>query len=270
MEDEKKNAELGNQESPVVSQEEILEEVNYDIEAQTEEADNDEVTPTIIKKLHRRQVSTASAKMFAINEDIFRGDDNSTFATKNDISKIKVESKSLEKNSKEVKFDNIKGDSGISRSVERSDIDQTSDTQITSGIGTIETGFETVGTSRSSINKGKSREVPYAKLKGNISTICSIKFIFFLYSKDTKNIQFTIEIYLQIGWKLVLTQISGLLQKRWLHTIKDYKFIISSLILPCLMLAISMLLPILSRNHDNEAIILSPSLYGPESASFVK
>ena len=68
----------------------------------------------------------------------------------------------------------------------------------------------------------------------------------------------------------MLTQISGLLQKRWLHTIKDYKFIISSLILPCLMLAISMLLPILSRNHDNEAIILTPSLYGPESASFVK
>ena len=264
MEDEKKNAELGNQESPVVSQEEILEEVNHDIEGQTAESDNDEVTPTIIKKLHRRQVSTASAKMFAINEDIFRGDDNSSFATKNDISKIK--SKSLEQNSKEVKFDNIKGDSGISRSVERSDIDQTSDTQITSGIGTVETGFETVGTSRSSINKGKSREVPYAKLKGNISTICSIKFIFF----HTKNIQFTIELYPLIGWKLVLTQISGLLQKRWLHTIKDYKFIISSLILPCLMLAISMLLPILSRNHDNEAIILSPSLYGPESASFVK
>ena len=68
----------------------------------------------------------------------------------------------------------------------------------------------------------------------------------------------------------MFTQIGGLLQKRWLHTIKDWKFIISSLILPCLMLAIAMLLPILTHNNSNPPIILSPSLYGPESASFVK
>lgn len=85
-----------------------------------------------------------------------------------------------------------------------------------------------------------------------------------------KNVLFTFEYFFLIGWKLVFTQICGLLQKRGLHTFKDYKFIISSLILPCLMLAISMLLPILSRNNDNGAIILTPSLYGPESASFVK
>ena len=169
MEDEKKNVEL-----EVVNEEESLGEVNHDVEGQTTQnvvEDNDEVTPTIIKKLHRRQVSTASAKMFAINEDIFTGDESNSFAPKNDIPKMNVESNPTEQNSKEVKFDHIKGDSGISRSVDRSDIDQTSDTQITSGIGTIETGFETIGTSRSSIYKGKRTKVTYSKLKGNIFII---------------------------------------------------------------------------------------------------
>ena len=48
----------------------------------------------------------------------------------------------------------------------RSDIDRTSDTLITSGIGTIESSFETIGTSRSSMNKGRRPDVKHSKLKG--------------------------------------------------------------------------------------------------------
>lgn len=181
MEEEKKNADFHNQGTSVVSKEEFLEEVSHDTERRTTQnvvEDNDEVTPTIIKKLHRRQVSTASAKMFAINEDVFMREESNSFAPKNDIPQNNVESSHTDQNSKEVKFENIKGDSGISRSVDRSDIDQTSDTQITSGLGTIETGFETTGTSRSSINRGKHTNVAYTKLKGKLLIGLSIKSIY--------------------------------------------------------------------------------------------
>ena len=76
--------------------------------------------------------------------------------------------------------------------------------------------------------------------------------------------------YISLGWELTFYQLSGLLQKRWMHHVKDWRFIISSFILPCIMLAFSMLLPIMTHDLNNPAIILSPSLYGPESVSFVK
>ena len=170
MEDEKKNSTSVEHENEDAIQGKSSGNVHHGPIAQNITDENDETTPTVVKKLHRRQVSTASAKMFALNEEIFSGVENDYGNSNSDIPPVHVDQEQKE-NSKEVKFEGLKGDSGISRSMNRSDIDRTSDTQITSGIGTIETSFETIGTSRSSINKGKRPDVKYSKLKGIFNSI---------------------------------------------------------------------------------------------------
>ena len=165
MEDEKKNSTSVEHENEDAIQGKTTGNVHHGATAQNITDENDETTPTVVKKLHRRQVSTASAKMFALNEEIFSGVENECDTPNSDIPQIHVD-QDQKVNSKEVKFEGLKGDSGISRSMNRSDIDRTSDTQMTSGIGTIETSFETIGTSRSSMNKGKRPDVKYSKLKG--------------------------------------------------------------------------------------------------------
>ena len=169
MEDEKKNAKENEKEVLNGLEERITDDASQAIEGpitKNKAHEDTETTPTIIKKLHRRQISTASAKMFALNEEIFPGEGNDSIEVDNGMPKYSVEQHESEETSKEVRFEGRKGDSGISRSINRSDVDRTSDTQITSGIGTIETGFETLGTSHSSINKGRRIENNYSKLKG--------------------------------------------------------------------------------------------------------
>ena len=73
MEDEKKNSTSVEQEKENNIQKGLTGNVNHDAIAQNNQDENDETTPTVVKKLHRRQVSTASAKMFALNEEIFSG-----------------------------------------------------------------------------------------------------------------------------------------------------------------------------------------------------
>ena len=169
MEDEKKNAKADENELSNGLEESLTDDVSQDVEGHISENkayEDTETTPTIIKKLHRRQISAASAKMFALNEEMFPGGENDSIKLDNGIPHISVEQNESEETSKEVRFEGRKGDSGISRSINRSDVDRASDTQITSGVGTIETGSETLGTSRSSTHKGRRVEIKYSKLKG--------------------------------------------------------------------------------------------------------
>lgn len=166
MEDEKKNSKTINQPNVDCFQEGQSDEAKYDAKMSNQTEENGEITPTIVKKLHRRQVSTASAKMFALNEDIFSSRNEDSEVPNDDIPQVHFDLNSTDANSKEVTFEREKGDSGISRSINKSDMDGTSDTQITSGIGTVENSIETFGTSRSSMTKGKRPEVKYSKVQG--------------------------------------------------------------------------------------------------------
>ena len=49
-----------------------------------------------MKKLHRRQVSTASAKMFALNEEIFSGVENDYGNSNSDIPPVHVDQEQKE------------------------------------------------------------------------------------------------------------------------------------------------------------------------------
>ena len=112
--------------------------------------DEGETTPSIIKKLHRRQISSASAKMFALHYDIFPNENQSSAKFAEDLPKFNFVS-DINPMSKEVRFESTKADDGASRSMVRSDIEGTSETQFTVVTNNQSTGAETVGTSRSSI-----------------------------------------------------------------------------------------------------------------------
>ena len=155
MEDDKKNAQ--ERELKHLKDEfddEMIESISQEGDVKITKPSNDEgeTTPSIIKKLHRRQISSASAKMFALNDDIFPNENQSPAKYSEDLPKFNLVS---DNNliSKEVRFESTKTEEGASRSMFRSDIEGTSETQFTEVTNNQSTGAETVDTSRSSISK---------------------------------------------------------------------------------------------------------------------
>jgi hypothetical protein len=72
------------------------------------------------------------------------------------------------------------------------------------------------------------------------------------------------------GNDLFWSQMSGLLYKRLHHSIRDWRYMLSIFALPAILLIISMSLALLRPAADLPPILLTPSLYGPESDSFVR
>ncbi len=72
------------------------------------------------------------------------------------------------------------------------------------------------------------------------------------------------------GFPLFWSQLTGLLKKRLLHSVRDWRFFASVFVLPALLLIISMGLALLRPNADLPPLMLTPSIYGPEANSFIK
>lgn len=72
------------------------------------------------------------------------------------------------------------------------------------------------------------------------------------------------------GAPLLWNQIQGLLHKRWLHSMRDWRYLSTILIFPTLLLALSMGLGLLRPSEELPPLLLTPSTYGPFSNSFIQ
>ena len=174
MEDEKKNV-------PKIEIHQPGESKDYSSESECEldsitmgrsQSFEEQNTPKIIKKLHRRQISSASAKMFALNDEMcFTGNPDIGMHSE-EISRLNRDKTNREA-SKEVRFRTKKSDDGISRSIVRSDFEGTVHTELTAVSNQRSTGVETNYTSTSnpiqpnSDSEGSQQH----RLKGNLSRI---------------------------------------------------------------------------------------------------
>lgn len=72
------------------------------------------------------------------------------------------------------------------------------------------------------------------------------------------------------GLGLMSKQLSGLLYKRFKHTLRDWKFGVSAFVLPVLLLTIVLGVTKMGLERDNPPLLLTPSLHGPEANSFIR
>ncbi|XP_059086217.1 retinal-specific phospholipid-transporting ATPase ABCA4-like [Tigriopus californicus] len=74
---------------------------------------------------------------------------------------------------------------------------------------------------------------------------------------------------LRTGWPLVLGQVRGLLYKRFKHSTRDWRFLMSSLGLPTLLMILTMFLALLRPTSESPPLLLTPSVFGENTNSFV-
>jgi len=72
------------------------------------------------------------------------------------------------------------------------------------------------------------------------------------------------------GWSLTLLQCRGLLTKRLYHNVRNWRFFISIFFMPAGLVILSMLLGLLRPKDAFDPLLMTPSIYGPQSYSFVK
>ena len=125
----------------------------------------DQNTPKIIKKLHRRQISSASAKMFALNDEMCFTENAEIDMYSEEISKFDGD-RNNRRASKEVRFRTKKSDDGISRSIVRSDVEGTLHTELTTVSNQRSTEVETNYASTSTATQSNSEESRQYHLKG--------------------------------------------------------------------------------------------------------
>ena len=127
-------------------------------------------TPRIIKKLHRRQISSASAKMFALNDEMCFTENAGIDMYSEEISRFDGD-KNNRHASKEVRFRTKKSDDGISRSIVRSDVEGTLHTELTTVSNQRSTEVETNCASTSTATQSNSETSPQYHLKGILNCI---------------------------------------------------------------------------------------------------
>ena len=169
MEDEKKNV-------PKIEIHQPGESKDYSSESECDlnsapmsrrQSFEDQNTPKIIKKLHRRQISSASAKMFALNDEMcFTGNPDIGIHSE-EISRLNRD-KTNRDASKEVRFWTKKSDAGISRSIVRSDIEGTVHTELTAVSNQRSTEVETNCTSTSTPIQPNSERFQQHRLTGDL------------------------------------------------------------------------------------------------------
>ena len=131
-------------------------------------------TPKIIKKLHRRQVSSASAKMFALNDEMCFTENAGIDMYSEEISRFDGD-KNNRHASKEVRFRTKKSDDGISRSIVRSDVEGTLHTELTTVSNQRSTEVETNCATTSTATESNSETSQQYHLKGILSCISNFE-----------------------------------------------------------------------------------------------
>ncbi len=86
-------------------------------------------------------------------------------------------------------------------------------------------------------------------------------------SSDDQSCQL-IQRELLTGFHLLTSQLSGLFYKRFLHSLRDWKYGFSIIILPTLLLALSMVLGLLKPDDGLPPLLMTPSIYEPSSYFF--
>ena len=92
-------------------------------------------------------------------------------------------------------------------------------------------------------------------------------------SADTTNSNESAELIrsdLLTGFSLGFQQFLALLKKRWLHSIRDWRYLLTIVVLPAFLLAISLLLGLLKPSDDSPPLLMTPSIYGPDSNVFLE
>ena len=72
------------------------------------------------------------------------------------------------------------------------------------------------------------------------------------------------------GFSLFCCQLVGLLKKRWLHNVRDWRYFLSTFLLPTILLVVSMWLSLMRPVIEIPPILLNPSMHGPNSYSFMQ
>ena len=121
----------------------------------------------ITKKLHRRQISSASAKMFALNDEMCFTENPEIVMPSEEMSRFNRDKTNREA-SKEVRFRTKKSDDGISRSIVRSDIEGTVHTELTAVSNQRSTEVETNCTSTSTPIQPDSERFQQHRLTGDL------------------------------------------------------------------------------------------------------
>ena len=76
--------------------------------------------------------------------------------------------------------------------------------------------------------------------------------------------------YFVRGNELVWVHLKSLLWKRFAHASSDLKFFMSVFVLPAALLTFALAIALLRPVTEMPAILLSPSLYGPNANSFIE
>ena len=88
-------------------------------------------------------------------------------------------------------------------------------------------------------------------------------------SRGTSNLEY-LNVKLLTGSALIISQVKGLLYKRWKHAHRDWRFILSAIGLPTLLMILCMCLAMIRPGARIPPLLLTPSIYGPFSHSFIR
>ena len=72
------------------------------------------------------------------------------------------------------------------------------------------------------------------------------------------------------GSSLFWSQFGGLIKKRYLHSIRDWRYFLTIVVLPSVLLAVSLGIGLMKPTNDNPPLLMTPSIYGPKSNSFIQ
>ena len=80
----------------------------------------------------------------------------------------------------------------------------------------------------------------------------------------------SLNVDLKTGWSRRLGQAGGLFYKRWKHSHRNWRFLLSALVLPTILMTLCLTLALMKPTTERFPLPLTPTIYGPESASFVE
>ena len=96
--------------------------------------------------------------------------------------------------------------------------------------------------------------------------------MYFVSSLTAASAQSTLLIRKELltGFSLVWSQFLGLIMKRWLNLRRDWRYFLTIIVLPTVLLAVSLGIGLMKPVNGSPPLLMTPSIYGPNSNSFIQ
>ena len=60
------------------------------------------------------------------------------------------------------------------------------------------------------------------------------------------------------------------MKKRCLHSMRDWRYFLTIIVLPSVLLAVSLGIGLMKPTNDSPPLLMTPSIYGPKSNAFIQ